>query len=116
MPPGGPAQPWLTCAPDLDALAEAAGIPAAALSDTVVRWNAQAAALRDDDFARGQSAYDGWSGERLHYPGPAATLASPPSFTDVASSELKPLSVITRVIVSDTDTPAWKPTLAVAML
>lgn len=74
VPPGGPAQPWLTCAPDLDALAEAAGIPAAALSDTVVRWNAQATALRDDDFARGQSAYDGWSGDRRHYPGSAATL------------------------------------------
>ena len=74
VPPGGPAQSWLTCAPDLDTLAEATGIPATALSDTVVRWNAQAAALHDDDFARGQSAYDGWSGERLHYPGPAATL------------------------------------------
>jgi succinate dehydrogenase/fumarate reductase flavoprotein subunit len=74
VPPGGPAQSWLTCAPDLDALAEATGIPAIALSDTVVRWNAQAAALHDDDFARGQSAYDGWSGERRHYPGPAATL------------------------------------------
>jgi succinate dehydrogenase/fumarate reductase flavoprotein subunit len=74
VPPGGPAQSWLTCAPDLDALAEATGIPAIALSDTVVRWNAQAAALHDDDFERGQSAYDGWSGERRHYPGPAATL------------------------------------------
>ncbi len=38
--------------------------------------------------------------------GPAATLASPPNFTDVASSELKPLSVITSVIDSDTDSPA----------
>jgi len=74
VPPGGPAQPWLIRADDLGALAEATGIPPTALSDTVVRWNEQAAALRDDDFHRGESAYDGWSGERRHYPGPAATL------------------------------------------
>ncbi len=46
--------------------------------------------------------------------GPAATLASPPILNDVASSELNPLSVITSVTPSDTATPAWKPTLAVA--
>ncbi len=48
--------------------------------------------------------------------GPAATLASPPILNDVASSELKPFSVITSVTPSDTEMPAWKPTLAVASM
>ena len=47
--------------------------------------------------------------------GPAATLASTPILNDVASSELNPLSVITSVTPSDTEIPAWKPTLAVAI-
>jgi hypothetical protein len=48
--------------------------------------------------------------------GPAAMLASPPSLTDVASSEFMPFSVMTSVTVSDTATPAWKPTLAAPTL
>ena len=36
------------------------------------------------------------------------------TLNEVASSELKPLSVMTRVTFSDTEMPAWKPTLAVA--
>ena len=38
--------------------------------------------------------------------GPAAMLASPPSFTEFANSEFSPFSVITRVSVSDSDSPA----------
>ena len=46
--------------------------------------------------------------------GPAAMLASPPILKDVDSSEFRPFSVITTMITSDTSTPAWNPTLAVA--
>ncbi len=48
--------------------------------------------------------------------GPAAMLASPPILNEVDSNELKPLSVITTMMTSDTSMPAWKPTLAVARL
>jgi len=41
-------------------------------------------------------------------------VASPPTLNVVASSEFSPLSVITTMIASETSTPAWKPTLAVA--
>ena len=51
-----------------------------------------------------------------HPTGPAATLASPPSLKLAASIEFMPFSVITSVIISDTDTPAWKPTLPVAIV
>ena len=48
--------------------------------------------------------------------GPAATLASPPILKLAAIIELSAFSVITSVIDSDTETPAWKPTLPVAIV
>ena len=47
-------------------------------------------------------------------PGPPRCSRRPPILKVLASSELKPLSVITSEIISDTGMPAWKPTLAVA--
>ena len=38
------------------------------------RWNKLADSGHDDDFSRGDSAYDGWCGDRTAYPGPMATL------------------------------------------
>ena len=60
-----------------DSLAELAGlidVPAHELAETVTRWNKLADAGHDDDFNRGDSAYDGWCGDRAAYPGPMATL------------------------------------------
>jgi succinate dehydrogenase/fumarate reductase flavoprotein subunit len=61
--PGKPAPAWLTSAPSLALLAKELGIPDHALQETVARWNAQVAAGRDDDFARGESANDTWWGD-----------------------------------------------------
>jgi succinate dehydrogenase/fumarate reductase flavoprotein subunit len=74
QPPGGPAAPWITRSDTLEDLGESLGLPAGALKTTVARWNAQAAEGRDADFGRGDSAYDGWSGDQRFYPGPRATL------------------------------------------
>jgi 3-oxosteroid 1-dehydrogenase len=74
--PGGPAPDWLTRADTLEDLADRLGISASALAETVTRWNGLVAAGHDDDFGRGDSAYDGWCGDRSHYPGVAATLGS----------------------------------------
>ena len=48
--------------------------------------------------------------------GPAATLASAPALTEFANSELSAFSVMTSVTFSETEMPAWKPTLAVAIV
>jgi 3-oxosteroid 1-dehydrogenase len=72
--PGGPAPDWLTRADTLEGLADQLGISAGSLTETVTRWNGLVAAGHDDDFGRGDSAYDGWCGDRSRYPGVAATL------------------------------------------
>lgn len=83
VPPGGAAPCWLHQAGTIEGLANAIGIPARALRETVARWNAHADAGSDPDFGRGDSAYDGWNGDRDRYPGPGATLGpltEPPFF------------------------------------
>jgi 3-oxosteroid 1-dehydrogenase len=63
-PPGELVPDWVTSAATLEALAEAVGMPAERLVETVERWNAIVAKGHDDDFQRGDSAYDGWSGDQ----------------------------------------------------
>ena len=65
---------WVTSAPDLEKLGAVIGVPPGALDATVRRWNALVASGMDEDFGRGASAYDGWSGDRRFYPSAAATL------------------------------------------
>jgi len=72
--PGGPAPSWLMRADSIAELAEHLGVPADALTQTVDRWNRFVAQGHDDDFGRGDSAYDGWCGDRTKYPGVFATL------------------------------------------
>lgn len=72
--PGGPAPEWALRANSLSELAEQIDVPADELERTVASFNKLAVSGHDDDFLRGDSAYDGWCGDRSHYPGTAATL------------------------------------------
>ncbi len=73
-PAGDTAPQWLTRADTLDELARRIGVAPEGLVDTVSRWNAQVADGYDPDFGRGDSAYDGWSGDQSKYPSRQATL------------------------------------------
>lgn len=65
---------WLTCAATLEELAHKLGVPAGNLVATGDRWNELCSKGHDDDFGRGDSVFDGWCGDRRHFPGPMATL------------------------------------------
>ena len=71
--PGDPS--WLTRFDDLTELAVSTGIDPDGLAATVSRWNTMAAAGRDEDFGRGQSAYDRWNGDHSFSGSPRACLA-----------------------------------------
>lgn len=73
-PAGGDMPGWITRAETVEGLAEALGLPADELAATVRRWNELVDRGHDDDFLRGDSAFDGWCGDRRKYPGTAATL------------------------------------------
>lgn len=62
--PSDPLPSWIVKAESIEALAEAVGIDAGALSETVSRFNAHARACHDPDFRRGESAYDHFYGDR----------------------------------------------------
>ncbi|MFT3930651.1 MAG: FAD-dependent oxidoreductase [Spongiibacteraceae bacterium] len=85
-PLGGPSTPskkkqqswkeagYLKCADTIEALAREINIDATALKNTVERFNGFVAKNRDEDFHRGERAYDNWLGDPTHQP--SATLGS----------------------------------------
>jgi 3-oxosteroid 1-dehydrogenase len=78
--PGGPAPEWLLEADTLPELAARCELPAAALTETVERYNQLVAAGADTDFGRGSGAYDlGFGDPRAPHPN-LGTIERPPFF------------------------------------
>ena len=72
--PDGGVPEWITSSSTIGGLAEKLGIPAAALEETVDRWNKSVAEGRDSDFHRGESAHDLWWGDPTYRGQVQATL------------------------------------------
>jgi len=73
-PPGGEPPAGVMSAPSLPALAAMLGVPDQQLEATVERWNDLVAKGHDDDWGRGDSAYDGWCGDQRFLGSVQATL------------------------------------------
>ncbi len=59
-------------------LADRIGVPAANLKETIDRWNEMASKDKDDDFNRGESAYDQFTGDPFREGHPNIEEVEPP--------------------------------------
>jgi 3-oxosteroid 1-dehydrogenase len=91
--PAGEPPEWLTVAATLDEIATTVGIDAAGLASTVGRFNRFARDGHDEEFGRGENAWDVAWGDARHAPNPAlGTLERPPFF----AVEVKPGALATK--------------------
>ena len=67
---------WMRQADGLEALGQQIGVPSAALKATVDRWNGFVRGGRDEDFHRGERAYDNWLGDPYFKDGPNACMGT----------------------------------------
>jgi len=72
---------YLKTADTIEGLARSLGIDPATLNSTVQRFNGFVAQNRDEDFHRGERAYDRWLGDHLHKPSETlGSIAEPPFY------------------------------------
>jgi succinate dehydrogenase/fumarate reductase flavoprotein subunit len=60
-----PAKSWMNKSKSVEELSDKTGLPLENLKQTLARWNEMAALERDDDFHRGESAYDHFMGDEF---------------------------------------------------
>jgi succinate dehydrogenase/fumarate reductase flavoprotein subunit len=79
--PRDPDPDWLQKYESLEELAASLSLPAETLKATLDRFNAFARAGRDDDFGRGESAYERWLGDPNGGHPCLGTVEQPPFYT-----------------------------------
>ncbi|MET1756331.1 FAD-binding protein [Novosphingobium sp. RD2P27] len=67
---------WMRRGDSVEALAEAIKVPPTTLRNTLDRWNGFVRKGKDEDFHRGERAYDNWLGDPFFKDGPNACMGT----------------------------------------